>query len=332
MQKFMNRTHSKFFSGTARFFFALFAGIFLISKSHAQPSAQAVDNRFLLIFDTSADMRKRLPAVQVALDTLLAGSMGGQMHPGDSIGVWTFGQDLQAGEFPLQIWAPENAAVIASNIMAYVGKQHYAKSGNFDVLQSSLNQVVENSDRLTVVIFCDGETQIGLTPYDSGINQVFQQRQAERKKARQPFAIVLRSQLGEYSGCTVSFPPASVNVPDFPPWPQPPAPPVVQAPPQVIRGPALIIIGTNVGTKLPPPAPPVQAAPPVVPPAKPVLQPVAPTNAIAASVENPPSDGNGLLAVGAVFLGAAIALVVLLVARSRKTDHASLITRSMNKK
>lgn len=298
----------------------MLAGIFLISRSHAQTPSQAVENRFLLIFDTSADMKKRLPAVEIALDTLLAGSMDGQMHPGDSIGVWTFGQDLHAGGFPLQIWDPENGAVIASNIMAFVGKQHYAKVGNFDVLQESLNQVVKDSDRLTVVIFCDGESEIGMTPYDSGINQVFQQRQAERKKTRQPIAIVLRSQLGEYTGCTVSFPPSSVNLPDFAPWPQPPAPPVVQSPPPVVRGPALIIVGTNVETKLPP----VQATP--------LAQPVERTNAIAASTENSSSGGDGFLAVGAVFLGAAIALVVLLVVRSRKTDHASLITRSMNKK
>ena len=325
----MNRIHSKIFTVASRIFFALFMVTFLISKSHAQPAMQPVDNRFLLIFDTSADMKKRLPAEQIALDTLLAGSMGGQMHPGDSIGVWTFGQDLRAGEFPLQSWAPENAAVIASNIMVFVGKQHYAKTGNFDVLQSSLNQVVENSDRLTVVIFCDGETPIGITPYDSGINQVFQQRQAERKKTRQPVAVGLRAQLGQYTGCTVSFPPSSVNLPDFPPLPQPPAPPVVQLPPPVIHASPLIIVGTNVQTKLLPPAPPVQITPPVV---VPLAKPIAQTNAVASSTENSTSDGNGLLAIGAVFLGAAIALVVLLVVRSRKTDHASLITRSMNRK
>jgi len=327
-KKKMDRTHSKLFSGAVRIFFALFAGIFLISKSHAQPAAQAADNRFLFIFDTSSDMKKRLPAEQVALDSMLAGSMGGQMRPGDSIGVWTFGQDFHAGEFPLQSWVPENGAVIASNIMIYVGKQHYAKSGNFDVLQEAVSQVVENSDRLTIVIFCDGESQTDITPYDSGINEVFQQRQAERKKVRQPFAIVLRSQLGDYTGCTVSFPPESVNLPDFPPWPQPPAPPVVQSSPPVVHGPALIIVGTNVETKLPSAAPPVRENSPAVPPAKIIEQ----TNAIAASAENSTSSGGGFLAVGAVFLGAAIALVVLLVARSRKTDHASLITRSMNKK
>jgi hypothetical protein len=327
----MNRTHSKIFTVAARIFFALVAGIFLISKSHAQPAVQGMDNRFLIIFETSADMKKRLPGVQIALDTLLAGSMGGQLHADDSIGVWTFGQDLHAGEFPLQSWAPENGAVLATNIMAFVGKQPYAKSGNFGVLQSSLNQVVENSDRLTVVIFCDGETPIGITPYDSGINQVFQQRQAERKKTRQPIAISLRSQLGEYAGCTLSFPPSAVNLPEFPPLPQPPAPPVIQLPPPVIHAPPLIIIGTNVQTKLLPPAPLVQiAAPVVVPAAKPIVR----TNAVAAptETENPPADGNGFLAVGAIFLGAAVALVVLLVVRSRKTGYASLITRSMNRK
>ena len=119
----------------ALIFAALLAGTFLAPGLRAQPAATNVDNRFLLIFDISSDMKKRLPAVQEALDTMLATSVNGQLHSGDSVGVWTFDQDLHRGQFPLQYWMPENAPMIASNITRFVSRQHYSKKTSFDALQ-----------------------------------------------------------------------------------------------------------------------------------------------------------------------------------------------------
>lgn len=262
---------------------ALLAGVFLIAKAPAQPAMPPVENRFLLVFDTSSNMKKRLPAVERALDTLLAGSMRGELHAGDSIGVWTFDREVRAGQFPLQRWVPENAAAIASNIVRFVAKQHYSKTTSFDALRPYLNWVVQNSGRLTVLIFCDGDGEITGTPYDSGINQIFQQRQAQSKKAQQPFIVVLRSQLGNYVGCTVDMPPELVGFPPFPPLPQPaveptnaPPPP---PPPPVVEAPPLIVIGTKAGTNLPPPVPAPAPLPATNQP--PPTVPVPPTNAVA---------------------------------------------------
>ncbi len=349
---------------------ALLTGVFLISKTPAQPAMQPVENRFLLVFDTSSDMKKRLPAVQLALDALLAGNMQGQLRAGDGIGVWTFDREVRTGLFPLQRWAPENAAMTASNIIRFVARQHYSKKPSFDALRPYLNWVVQNSDRLTVLIFCDGEGAITGTPFDSGVNRIFQQQQAERKSAREPFILVLRSQLGNYTGCTVSLPPTPVSFPGFPPLPQPPVVPITApAPPPrpPVEAPPLIIIGTKAGTNLPPtapaPAPPlttnqpppaVAAAPtnviasvetnlpPPVAAMKPTNAPlaapasvVAPTVAVQTNAVAPPGSpglgGKMALVIGAAFLVLAGALTVLLLGRSHKADHGSLITQSMNK-
>jgi hypothetical protein len=363
---------NKFFH-CGRIIAALLAGVFLISKTPAQPVTRPVENRFLLVFDTSSDMKKRLPAVQRALDTMLASNMRGQLHAGDSIGVWTFDREARTGQFPLQRWAPENAAMIASNIIRFVAKQHYSKKTSFDALRPYLNWVVQNSDRLTVLIFCDGDGEITL-PFDSGINRIFQQQQAERKKARQPFILVLRSQLGNYTGWTVDLPPALVGFPEFPPLPQPPmeptnAPSPPPPPPRpLVEAPPLIIIGTKTGTNLPPPEPtpappvttnqppPTVAVPPTnvianvetnLPPPVATVKPtnelvappanlVAPAVAIQTNTMAPPLENSGLstskaLVIGAAFLVLAGVLTILLLGRSRKTDHGSLITRSMNK-
>jgi hypothetical protein len=132
-----------------------------------------------------------LPAVQKALNDMLAASLNGQLHSGDSIGVWTFDQDLHTGKFPLQHWNAGERPMIASNINKFVGKQHYSNVTSFDALQPQLNQVMQGSERLTVLIFCDGGDEIKWTPY--GINQVFQQRLAEQKKTRSSLCCGLNS-------------------------------------------------------------------------------------------------------------------------------------------
>jgi hypothetical protein len=271
----------KLFLRRAPVAFALCAGFFLIPAGRAQPGRQITDSRFLFIFSTSADMKKLLPAVQAEVNNLMSTGMGGQFRPGDGIGVWTFDQDLRTGQFPLQHWRPDDAQKIASSINKFIGKQHYANGTRFNALQPQLNQVVQNSGRLTVLIFCDGGDEIKWTPYDDSINQVFQQRLAEQKRTRQPFVLVLRTQLGQYAGCTMNFPPGMVSIPEFPPPPAPPAP-VIKPPPAPVAkpppiGPPLIIIGTKVETNWPPaPAPslPTNRAP------------MTPTNVINAAPTN----------------------------------------------
>ena len=98
---------------------------------------------------------------------MLAFSLSGEMHAGDSMGVWTFGQKLRPGDCPLQTWDPDKAAMIASNLVNFVDKQSYAKSPRFDVLQPVLNEVVSDSERLTVLIFCSGDGTFSGTPFDA---------------------------------------------------------------------------------------------------------------------------------------------------------------------
>jgi len=350
-------------------FAVLLAGIFLVPAACAQLAGRNVDNRFLLIFDTSSDMKLRLPAVQKALSSVLATNANGQLHTNDSIGVWTFDQELQTGQFPLQQWKPDNAATITANISAFAGSQRYSKKTGFNALVPLLNQIVRSSERLTMVIFCDGYGEIHGTPYDTGINQVFQQRQSERQKARLPIVIVLRSQRGQYTGCMVSFPPQPVSLPEFPPLPE-----VVSAPPKVINAPAprssvpsLIIVGTTITNHVPPSAPKPPPAPKLVltnPPPMVIISTPAPvvtnevkppavgslmqTSAVPAQPEitavpltttnaiTPPSDNieisrKSAFALGVAFMAVAGGLTALLFRRARKPGGDNPSDSSMKK-
>lgn len=342
----------------------LLATILLIPILHAQMESQRVQNRFLLIFDTSSAMKKCLPSTQAAVEKLFFSMMNGQLQPGDSIGVWTFDQKVGPGRFPLEQWNPGNAAMLASNINSFVEKQRYRKSTDFDAAMLLLSAVVQDSERLTVLIFCDGDGEMHHTPFDDAINQIFEKNRSPMQKARQPFVLVLRSQAGVYVGYTVNAAAGPVNFPQFPPLPQPaepipaPAVPINPPPPApVVLAPPLIIIGTNVGTNLPPPASPAPKlemtnSQSSVVPANPtngisvaqtnlavetnvVFVPIktstAQTNAVASSPENSGISSGGALKIGVALLIGAVALVILMIRRARKAG-GSLITRSMDDK
>lgn len=288
----MNLLPAHIFAVARRWLVAGLTILVLGSRVSAQPAPQ---ERWLFIFDTSAGMKKCLPGTEAEIKSLLASSVGGQLHPEDSVGVWTFGQERHVGQFPLVTWDPEQAVVTASNLAAFVHKQNYAGDTSWPALQPLLGQVIKESERLTLVIFCDGLGTIDWTTYNDGINRTFSQTLAERKKARQPFVLLVRTQHGQFTGCTINFPPGALNVPPFPPLPEPvkiippiPPPVVVKPPPVVV--PSLVIVGTNVGTNLgevmkniPAPATNLPVAPPVLTNTLPVSNHIA-----TAVVSNPP--------------------------------------------
>jgi len=229
----------------------------------AVPAGQAAQagppERWLLIFDSSSAMKKRLPALDGEINLLFGSNMGDHLHAGDSVGVWTFDNAVHAGDYPLMTWQPENAAGMATNLMKFVRKQDFHGVTDFSALQDLVNRVIATSERLTIVIFCDGEGEVHWTPYDEGINENLKEGAAERKKSRLPVVMVVRTQQGKYIGATVNYPPAGVTIPPFPPLAvkpptTPPPPPLVvhpapaPAPRPVVELPPLIIVGKSEGT------------------------------------------------------------------------------------
>jgi hypothetical protein len=231
------------------------AALLLPTRVNAQEGQQPPE-RWLLIFDTSMPMQHWLPGTTTELQNLFYNNFSGQLSAGDSVGVWTFDEKLRAGRYPLFAWQPQNAAEEASRLINYLDFEHYSGHTRFKVLQPLLGRVIASSLRLTIILFCDGKDKLKLTPYDEGINHVFEATQADRKKVKAPYVVVIRTQQGKFVGATVNLPPGSIDLPSFPPLPQPaaiapnnPAPDVsspVEPPPP--SAPPLVIVGTRVLT------------------------------------------------------------------------------------
>jgi hypothetical protein len=340
----------------ARVLAVLCAGMFWSSTVPAQPEMNTVDSRFLFVFDTSSAMKSRVPRVQYAVERLFVSMMNGQLRSEDDIGVWTFNRELHTGELPLQRWLPQNAATISASITDFVAHQRYSKSTRFDSIMPAINSVVRNSQRLTVLIFCDGSGQISGTPFDEAINSSFKQNEDALAKAKETFIVVLRAQSGKYTGYSVNSSAVGVNFPAFPPLPappqpaaQPPAPVPAPAPAPVVKLPPLVIIGTNVSSNLLPPIP-AKAVLSNSSPAKaePSLPPVQPssgrthtlpskmaggsTNAVASASADSGLSRRGAMTTGVILLAVAALTIILGLIRSRRPRESSLITKSMNKR
>jgi hypothetical protein len=238
-----------------RWFCASLVALCLLGRSSAQ-TVQEPPERWLLIFDTSTAMNRWLAGTTTELQNLFFDRMSGQLHQGDSIGVWTFAEKLETGKYPLFNWVPVKAADESAALVDFLDYEKYKGKTKFAVLRPALRQVIENSQRLTIVIFCDGKDELKLTPYDDGINGTFRAMQADRKKVKDPFVVVVRTQNGSFVGATVNLPPGSLDFPAFPPLPLPadvaPANVTPEAPP-FTPAPAppaapLVIVGTNVVT------------------------------------------------------------------------------------
>ena len=185
-------------------------------------------NRWLIIVETSRDMRDRIQGLQDAVAGMLNSGMNGQLWRGDTLGIWTFNSHLYTGQFPLQQWTPETEATIFQTTLGFIAHQPYDKMADQTEMVSSMKQLVQDSDVITIILISTPVRPLSGTPFDDQINQIYQQNYAQQKNARMPFITVLRAAGGKLISYTVNMAPWPVQ---FPPLPSPkkPSPPVTPA-------------------------------------------------------------------------------------------------------
>ncbi len=266
-------------------------------------------NRYLLIFETSSAMQRRLPATIEAVRALLGSNFRGRLAEGDTLGVWTYNETLQTGRLPLQHWSSVGSEEVTSEIVGFLKSQKHRGNARFDQVWPGLEQVVQASESITVILFTSGLEAIAGTPFDQKLNEVYAAWRDSQQKDRKPFVTVLAAQQGKIMFGSASPAPWPVEIPP-PPAPKPPRtarpePPKAEPPKPVVVGPPLIVSGKKQSaqetTTTTPTAPPTPAETPGQPvadaPAKPVLEkpspsvspPTTPADAVAAPAQPAPS-------------------------------------------
>lgn len=217
----------------------------LVAQTNRPPLFPA--NRYLLVVETSRAMLSRSEALVKAVQDLLNSALARQARPGDTLGVWTFDDQLHTGLIPLQQWAPGNQSTITERVTGLLRAEKFENKADFERLIPGLQHVLKTSPFLTVILVCSGEDEIHGTPFDERINDYFKSWHQQQVEARAPFVIALRAQsdrLVDYSMTAAPWPAELPGLPKelFTPVPASPITkaPATKAAPVV---PPLIVIG-----------------------------------------------------------------------------------------
>ena len=257
--------------------------VILCASLPAQAFGQSA-NRWLLIFETTSSMRNRTNGLLNEVQDLVSTGMHGTIHPGDTIGIWTFNDKLHAGEAPLQWWWPEESNTIIRHTLKFVSAQPYAGSARMNEMLTNMLSIVDASPFITVILFTDGNDPVKGTPFDSQINQFFKTNYRHQKSAAMPVITVLRGVKGELTTNTLNAAPWPVDIPFVPSPPPKPAAAAKPAPPAT---PPIIYVGKP-ETSAPAPAAPAEqnnAAPMSAPSA-----PATPSNTVKSNTVAPKAE------------------------------------------
>ncbi len=206
-------------------------------------------NRYLLVVETSRSMQRRVDGMAHSVQELLVSAIAGQARRGDTLGVWTFNEELYSGLLPLQQWSIETPKVLSERVVGFLRAQQFEKRARFDKVFPVLDRLVGKSPFITVILVCVGEDEVHGTPFDQRINTFFQTWRLQQQDARTPFVIALRAQAGRYVDCAMNPAPWPPELPALPKElfvaiakPRPPAaietrkPAAAAVPPLIISG------------------------------------------------------------------------------------------------
>jgi len=238
----MNLRTVNFIRGSG-YFLGLIVLLLLATQGRSQtntPKYGTVSSRFLLIVETSRAMGHRSDATLKTVASLLYSGFSHQIKQGDTLGVWTYNQQLYAGRMPLQRWSTPLQHEIVSGTLDFFKGQKYEKQPAFSSLRPALDKVIKDSEFITIILISSGEEAITGTPFDDKINELYKSWKVDQEKTKMPFITVLRAKRGTITGYTAVPAPWQVEIP---PWPADPVAKVAETSNQSSTVPPLIFTG-----------------------------------------------------------------------------------------
>jgi hypothetical protein len=232
---------------TAIFWLCLIFWPWLLAGQTNNPTLTYPANRYLLVVETSHAMQRRADAMAQSVRDLLGSALATQARHGDTLGVWTFNEEVYTRLLPLQQLAAENQKSVNDRVVSFLKAQKFEKHARLDKLVPALSRVVRASAFITIVLVCTGDEEIHGTPFDQRINDFFRTWHQQQLDAGTPFVIALRAQKGQFVDCSMNPSPWPAELPALPkelfvplPTPHPlamePRKPVSSVPPLIISG------------------------------------------------------------------------------------------------
>ncbi len=183
------------------------------------PGLAAVENRFLLIVEATADSARNTQATRDAVADLLVKGFNGIAKPGDTIGVWVAGERLDT-TFPMLVWQPTAARAYAVQADAFVSKRPWVGRWNVTNALPAIKAVAADSTALTVALVSAPRTRLTGMPFSENVSDIQDNAAADLERTRLPFVTFLTVREREFTAAAVNSGMGPWTIPN-PPLPKP---------------------------------------------------------------------------------------------------------------
>ncbi len=178
--------------------------------------AAADGGRFLFVVNTSSSMRRIEPATRQAVFDMVFTGLNGYMRSGDTFGLWTFNEETQAGDFPMQVWDAQNPMDTAARVAAHLRTQRYSGGSDTSALMPKLQSVIGAVRNVTIFIVMDAGTKFEGTSFDESANNSIQRQAREQARAKKPFITTIIAREGRVAAAFVTIAGQPINLPERP--------------------------------------------------------------------------------------------------------------------
>ena len=221
-------------------------------------------NRFLFVVDTSSSMKRLDQSGRQVVFDLVYSAAQNRMQPGDTFGVWTFGDQLKGGVFPVQSWSPEKNAEFAGQVTTFLKEQANGRNSRLDMVITNAERLVKSVKDVDIIVVTSAATWFKPDESWALLEQNWKGRMEEAKKNKKAMILTLAGRGGQIMQAMVTLEGEPLAL--MPPLPRRPAPlaktePAPEPPPKPAREP-IIMRGTSreksieeIPTKFSPPAP-----------------------------------------------------------------------------
>jgi hypothetical protein len=177
-------------------------------------AAPGQEGRVLFLIETSSAMKADRTAINSSIQSILDSGLNGQLHYGDTIGVWTYSDKLNT-DCPMIQWRGEHVQDIKAAVNEWMSRQKYAKSSQFSKVLPALQSVIRSSQKLTIIWISNGDDALSGTAFDSAINELHKDFRADFHKQHIPFVTVMVVRKGAVVDFTVNPGDARLRLPDI---------------------------------------------------------------------------------------------------------------------
>ncbi len=186
----------------------------------AAANAPREENRFLFVIETSLPMNRMSKATIETVRALVGSGVQGQMHAGDTFGLWTFNEELNT-DFPMQQWTPGASEKLAQGSADFLKKRRFEKKAVLQHVLDPLFPILKSSKAITVVFVSTGNDPMRGSPFDQEINAIYPIYANELREAKIPFVTVLVGRSGKVVAYSVNSSLGPIKIPNPPIEPSP---------------------------------------------------------------------------------------------------------------